>query len=111
MAIYSIKSKHNLSKNSIDDFLKLFEMVLPRPNQCPKKYSSVEKKLNLTTIDPNIWFICNKCHQLTNEDENLDQKTKICNNCEKELDNFVVFNVEKQIKQILSKKYLKIYHI
>ena len=104
MAIYSIKSKHNLSQNSIDDFLKLFEMVLPRPNQCPKSYLTVEKKLNLTTIDPIKWSTCSKC-QLTNEICNIEQAI-ICINCQNDLDHFVTFNVEKQIKQILSKEYL-----
>lgn len=111
MSVYSIKVKHNLSTNCVDDILKLFKMILPNPNNCPKNHSKLEAIFKPDEIEKNtVYYVCPKCQFVSNEILHLSELTTINKQCEAcksiFMDPFIIFDYFSQIKQLLNKPYL-----
>ncbi|CAF1002226.1 unnamed protein product [Brachionus calyciflorus] len=111
MAIYSIKAKHSLSLNCVDDFLKLFKMISPTPNNIPKNYSYIEKSFgNIENDNKRVYYVCTKCQYLHNDVLPLSELTtqnKQCPSCNSNvLDPFITLDYKFQIEQLLAKKNL-----
>ncbi|CAF1068975.1 unnamed protein product [Brachionus calyciflorus] len=109
LALYSLKLKHSLNTKTIDDFLKLLRLILPKDNKCPKTYSKIEKFLSSEEKNHSVFFCCVSCKSLSKQNislQSLNTKINICINCSNELSPFVTFNVKSQITRILENENL-----
>ncbi|CAF1096076.1 unnamed protein product [Brachionus calyciflorus] len=107
IGLYSIKAKHNLTSNTIDDILKFFSMVLPKENKCPKDSSCIENLFPNKCSSQIVHFCCQSCKKLSSQNlklESLNTRKNNCESCERELDPFVTFDAFDQIKQIFESK-------
>ncbi|CAF1047635.1 unnamed protein product, partial [Brachionus calyciflorus] len=104
MAIFSLKIKHNLNTKTIDDILKLFNMVLPEGNKCPKSFSKIEKFLSFPEKNYQVYFFCHNCNSISQNEKELsilNTKKNICDSCLNEISPFVTFDIESQIRRKL----------
>ncbi|CAF1141878.1 unnamed protein product [Brachionus calyciflorus] len=106
-----LETKHSLSSNCVDDFLKLFKMISPTPNNIPKNYSYIEKSFGNIENDINrVYYVCPKCQYLHNDVITLSELTtqnKQFPSCNSNvLDPFLTLDYKFQIEQLLAKKNL-----
>jgi hypothetical protein len=105
LTMQTLKIKHNLSDNTINDFLKAIQAVLPKGNKVPKNLNNLEKKL-IREDDGDHYKICSMCHKLKHAGtiKSLKIENENCETCNRLLISFVTFNIRNQLKNILSQK-------
>ena len=109
MSLYAVKSKHKLSEIYVDDLLNLFKITLPQPNKCPlNSFSSFKNIFHFDDTDAVIYFSCVNCKKLINDNLQISdlKSPELCENCQSvDKDAFVVFDAERQIRQLLDNTY------
>ncbi|CAF0925046.1 unnamed protein product [Brachionus calyciflorus] len=106
VSFYALKAKHKLADNTCNDILKLFKLILPDKNKCPKTLYGFEKGIfNSKKVEYSD--ICRKClSQSQVEDfEQFILKENLCENCEIEKSVLIRFGLAAQIKEIVEKNH------
>ncbi|CAF0876279.1 unnamed protein product [Brachionus calyciflorus] len=111
ISIYSLKVKHNLCDNVINDLLSIIKLSLPLENTCPKTMFKFE---NTILKDQKIDFYkhCKKCSYVSDPLalSNFKDVKTICVNCESPYADFACLDLKCQIVTILEdqKKFKQI---
>ena len=100
ITLLSLKFKHKMSEAAVDDILKIFNLVLPEENSCPKSSKTLAQQIE---CDKNItiYKICTEeeCQKIQSQ-SNITTNCEQCNN--KELIEFAVYGLIEQLKTVLN---------
>ena len=98
ISLLLLKYKHKFSETALDDILRVFQIVLPKGNSCPKSFKSLSQILNVEVETKNYLICSNQACEALSEDE----KSEKCIKCNNELIHFSIFNILTQLKKILN---------
>ena len=119
VSLYSLKIKHKISDSATNDILKFIREILPDKNNCPKNLKKIEKSFFHKHAGM-FYTVCNICEKHSNGilwGNTISSKKTFCqaiinqaspsNFCGGELIPFVTFDIESQLKKILTNEKIK----
>jgi hypothetical protein len=100
ITLFSLKFQHKMSEAALDDILKIFNMILPQGNTCPKSTKTLAQQIQCVK-NITIYKICTteECQNIQSESNN----TTFCEKCNnKELIDFAVYGIIEQLKTVIN---------
>ena len=98
ITLFSFKFLHIMSEAALDDILKIFNMILPLANKCPKSTKTLAQHIKCV-INITIYKICTTdgCQNIQSGSNNII----FCDKCDnKKLIEFAVYGIIEQLKTV-----------
>jgi hypothetical protein len=100
ITLFSLKFQHKMSEAALDDILKIFNMILPQENKCPKSTKTLAQQIECVK-NITIYKICTTdgCQNIQSGSNNIT----FCEKCDnKELIEFAVYGIIEQLKTVIN---------